>query len=300
MEEVRRNWPFLRDRRIDAYGAHHEPVSVVSRVRDPRSGFRMPAEWEPHEATWIAWPHNADDWPGRFEPIPWVYGEIVRKLAHVERVRILVQTTSWSKQRADVLSKVGRGSGGGRVLSRADRPRVDARFRAAVRARTRAGEVAAVKWRFNGWAKYDNCICDDAAGRRDSENWPACDSWTPGMVLEGGSIDVNGAGLAADHGGVSAEPGSGAQSGSDRASRSKQMLRDYLGIDPFSGCATGSPATIPTATSTTWRASPIAETMVIASEDDPADPNYEPLRENCEILKQYPFARSRSCRCPRR
>ena len=41
----------------------------------------MPAEWEPHEATWIAWPHNRDDWPGRFTPIPWVYGEIVRKLA---------------------------------------------------------------------------------------------------------------------------------------------------------------------------------------------------------------------------
>ena len=51
----------------------------------------MPAEWEPHEATWIAWPHNEDDWPGRFAPIPWVYGEIVRKLSRVERVRILVQ-----------------------------------------------------------------------------------------------------------------------------------------------------------------------------------------------------------------
>ena len=51
----------------------------------------MPAEWEPHEATWIAWPHNREDWPGRFGPIPWVYGEIVRKLSRVERVRILVR-----------------------------------------------------------------------------------------------------------------------------------------------------------------------------------------------------------------
>ena len=58
----------------------------------PRAlGFRMPAEWEPHETTWIAWPHNRDDWPGRFAPIPWVYGEIVRRLAQVERVRILVE-----------------------------------------------------------------------------------------------------------------------------------------------------------------------------------------------------------------
>ena len=53
-------------------------------------GFRMPAEWEPHEATWIAWPHNRDDWPGKFAPIPWVYAEIIRHLHTSERVRILV------------------------------------------------------------------------------------------------------------------------------------------------------------------------------------------------------------------
>src|ERR1700722_15477764 len=54
-------------------------------------GYRMPAEWEPHAATWIAWPHNRTDWPGRFEPIPWVYAEIVRHLARVERINILVE-----------------------------------------------------------------------------------------------------------------------------------------------------------------------------------------------------------------
>src|ERR1035438_10474753 len=70
--------------------SHPEPVSHVSTDSStPRAlGFRMPAEWEPHEATWIAWPHNEDDWPGRFAPIPWIYGEIVRKLSAVERVRI--------------------------------------------------------------------------------------------------------------------------------------------------------------------------------------------------------------------
>ena len=50
----------------------------------------MPAEWEPHQATWIAWPHNRSDWPGKFATIPWVYAEIVRNLARVERVNILV------------------------------------------------------------------------------------------------------------------------------------------------------------------------------------------------------------------
>src|SRR5690606_14946762 len=55
-----------------------------------RLGYRMPAEWEPHEATWIAWPHNRDDWPGKFAPIPWVYAEIVRLLSAHEDVVIVV------------------------------------------------------------------------------------------------------------------------------------------------------------------------------------------------------------------
>src|SRR6266536_1388252 len=67
----------------------------------------MPAEWEPHEATWLAWPHNRDDWPGRFAPIPWVYGEIVRKLARVERVRILVQDHRLEQQARRILERVG-------------------------------------------------------------------------------------------------------------------------------------------------------------------------------------------------
>src|SRR5262249_15779701 len=59
--------------------------------RTPReAGFRMPAEWEPHEATWVGWPHNRTDWPGKFATMPWVYGEIVRKVAPGEIVRIIV------------------------------------------------------------------------------------------------------------------------------------------------------------------------------------------------------------------
>src|SRR5689334_3518735 len=73
----------------------------------PPDGFRMPAEWEPHAATWIAWPHNRDDWPGRFAPIPWVYGEIVRKLAAVERVRILVENQDLVQGARRILMKIG-------------------------------------------------------------------------------------------------------------------------------------------------------------------------------------------------
>jgi agmatine deiminase len=60
--------------------------------------FRMPAEWEPHEATWLAWPHEEADWPGKFEPIPWIYGEIVPHLAPVERVRILIDNAEAREQ----------------------------------------------------------------------------------------------------------------------------------------------------------------------------------------------------------
>src|SRR6476661_2972866 len=72
-----------------------------------RLKFRMPAEWEPHRATWLAWPHERTDWPGKFAPIPWVYTEIVRQLARVERVRILVQHRGEQREVKRILEKAG-------------------------------------------------------------------------------------------------------------------------------------------------------------------------------------------------
>src|SRR2546426_1312576 len=70
-------------------------------------GFRMPAEWEPHAATWIGWPHNASDWPGKLAAIQWVYGEIVRKLAPGETVRVLVRSGEHERQARRVLERTG-------------------------------------------------------------------------------------------------------------------------------------------------------------------------------------------------
>src|SRR6266705_5572641 len=67
----------------------------------------MPAEWEPHAATWIGWPHNVSDWPGKFPPVPWVYGEIVRALARGEIVRILVNSAAHQAQASRILKKAG-------------------------------------------------------------------------------------------------------------------------------------------------------------------------------------------------
>ena len=69
-------------------------------IEMPRElGYRVPAEWERHEATWLAWPHNPEDWPGKFQAIPWVYADIVRLLSARERVHILVNDTK-AEQRA--------------------------------------------------------------------------------------------------------------------------------------------------------------------------------------------------------
>ena len=90
--------------------------------------FRMPAEWEPHEATWLGWPHELTDWPGKFAPIPWAFAEIVRHLARVERVNLLVENRAAESRVKAILTKVRRRAGGGYVFSCADRSRMDARF----------------------------------------------------------------------------------------------------------------------------------------------------------------------------
>ena len=69
-------------------------------------GYRLPAEWEPHEATWIAWPQNREDWPGKFGPIRWVYAEIVRHLSRSERVRVLVGSGKAERKAADALKNL--------------------------------------------------------------------------------------------------------------------------------------------------------------------------------------------------
>ena len=213
----------------------------------------MPA-WEPHAATWLAWPHNRGDWPGKFEPIPWVYAEIIRNLVRHERVELIVNNAVSARQarrileRADALSSNIRfhhwrtdrvwlrDSGCIFVKCGAGAPvRVDNRGRVSVhenreaRELTRAAlpqrkaasepEVLAIKFRFNAWAKYSNWRNDDKIGHlmttvkiptltarsaakvghpqksvtgRAQEIHPV--SGGKRMVLEGGSIDANGAG----------------------------------------------------------------------------------------------------------
>src|SRR3954452_11305080 len=141
--------------------------SRVADANDPSPaalGFRMPAEWEPHAATWLAWPHNRDDWPGKFDRIPPVFVNLARTLSLSERVRIIVEGPA---SETDVR----------RLLEAADTDLANVEFFHAATDRSwtrdflplfvrREHDVAAVKFRFDGWARYDNHLSDEEAGRK--------------------------------------------------------------------------------------------------------------------------------------
>jgi len=244
----------------------------------------MPAEWEPHEATWLAWPHERTDWPGKFAPIPWLYGDIVRWLARFEKVRILVEDGPAEKTALRVLQKSG-----------ANLDAVEFFHHATNRSWTRdycpnfvrdsRGGIVATDWIFNGWAKYDNWRADNRVASYVAKRLKM-PSHEPGIVLEGGSIDVNGAGLL-----LSTEEcllNQTVQTRNPGLSREEleQIFARYLGIER-----------------TIWLKNGIAgddthghiddlarfvdqNTVAIVQENDRAEANYEPLRENLALLKK--------------
>ncbi|MBV9760395.1 MAG: agmatine deiminase family protein [Acidobacteriaceae bacterium] len=248
----------------------------------------MPAEWEPHEATWLAWPHERADWPGKFAAIPWVYAEIVRHLSRVERVRILVNDGDAEHKIRRVLRKTGARLSAVEFFHIAT-DRSWTRDFCPIFVRGAAGERRILDWRFNGWAKYDNWTNDDAVKRQLAPALGltlATPTWHGrSVVLEGGSIDVNGAGsiltteecLLSD---VQARnPGLGRH-------ELEQLFRDYLGAPHAIWLRNGIAGD-----DTHGHVDDLARfcderTIVIASEDDPADANYEPLRENLALLRE--------------
>jgi agmatine deiminase len=187
----------------------------------------MPAEWAPHEATWIAWPHNRSDWPGRFAPVPWVYGEIVRKLSAVERVRILVNDEALRKQARRVLVNVGANLDAVEFFV-CPTDRVWARDFGPIFVLKKSGGVAITHWVFNAWAKYDDWR-NDARVPAFIAKRLKIPSLSPPIVLEGGSIDVNGEGklLTTEECLLSPVQARNPQLGARDLERA---FRDYLGV----------------------------------------------------------------------
>lgn len=249
-------------------------------------GFRMPAEWEPHEATWLAWPHNSGDWPGRFAPIPWVYAEIVRKLAGCERVRILARHEDEEHAAARILGKAGVNMDAVE-FHRFPTDRVWIRDYGPIFIKNRGDRVAITNWRFNAWAKYGNWKQDNAVPSAVTRALNVR-QWEPGLVLEGGSIDVNGRGVLLTTEECLLSPVQARNPGLERRHIEK-ALSEYLGIREVVWLRNGIQGD-----DTHGHVDDLArfvspDTIVIASEPDKSDANYEPLRENLAMLRKHPF-----------
>jgi agmatine deiminase len=248
----------------------------------------MPAEWEPHAATWIAWPHRRDDWPGKFAPIPWVYAEIVRHLHACERVRILVNDGSAERRCRQILKRAG-----------VDLKQIDIFQIKTNRSWIRdfgpifvlgpEKDLIVTAWRFSGWAKYsdwelDSRVAEQAAGALGLHSLAPVLKGNR-VVLEGGSIDVNGQGLL-----LTTEE----CLLSDVQVRNPGLLRaDVEGVF----------ASHLAIRKTLWLGSGIAgddthghvddlarfvrpTTVVAALESNPHDPNFGPLQDNWQRLQK--------------
>ena len=250
-------------------------------------GYRMPAEWEPHEGTWIGWPQNASDWPGKFAAIPWVYAEIVRLLSSRERVNILVNGEAQERRAAGILKRAGAD------LERVSfhlwpTNRVWLRDSGPIFVKNAAGGIAVTDWQFNAWAKYDDWQLDDqvpahVAALLGLPRWqPHADAHR--LVLEGGSIDVNGRGTL-----ITTEECllSEVQQRNPGVSREQleEAFHDYLGVSQVLWLNRGAAGddTHGHVDDITRFVAPT--TIVTAVEPDAADENHAPLAENLARLK---------------
>jgi agmatine deiminase len=253
-------------------------------------GYRMPAEWEPHEATWIAWPHNRTDWPGKLATVEWVYGEIVRKIITDETVRILVNSDIHEKRARRILTRVG-----------LDLTNVEFfRFKTNrgwtrdfgpvfVHRKGLKPDVAIVRFRFNAWARYSDWGRDDAISERIAKklglhlfhaSWNGND-----VVLEGGSIDVNGSGTVItteecllDRTTQVRNPGLGKK-------EIEEILCGYIGVKNVLWLGRGIAGD-----DTHGHVDDICRfvglhTVILCREENPREINYRPLEENRERLE---------------
>ncbi len=250
---------------------------------------RMPAEWETHKATWIAWPHHEPDWPGKLAPIPWVYAEIVRALSEHERVEILCHDETVSENARMLLGAHGVKEGSYR-LHPVSSDRVWLRDSAPTGVIRADGQVELVNWGFNGWAKYDNYKKDAEIGRAIERltGLPRIvpvrpDNGEP-LILEGGGIEVNGAGRML----VTEEwlltdvqvrnPGM-------TAGNYEKAFAEYLGVTETIWLGEGA-----VGDDTHGHVDDIArfsdrDTVILAYEPDPADKNHDRSVDNLRRLK---------------
>jgi agmatine deiminase len=289
--------------------------SNKSRVSPPQSRFRMPAEWEPHEATWLGWPHELTDWPGKFAPIPWVYAEIVRHLARVERVFLIVEDREAEERVRGVLEKSGvqldaveffhiptdrgwmRDSGPVCVVpknvAQVFRPEDVGESAKASPRQTGARYIGdsggtLLDFAFNGWAKYDDYKKDARvvarANRRLKRRVVLPTQKGRRVVLEGGSIDVNGRGTLLTTEECLLSEVQERNPGFTRDDYA-EIFRRYLGVTNILWLKNGIAGD-----DTHGHVDDLARfvdetTVVTVMEHDRGEVNYAPLRENLKLLR---------------
>ena len=274
-------------------------MKTIAHSKTPHSlGFRMPAEWEPHKATWLAWPHELTDWPGKFTPVPWAFAEMVRHLSRVERVYLLVQDGAAEKRVKSILTKSGAPLDA-ITFFRAPTDRCWMRDSGPMCVTNPSGEVAFNHFVFNGWAKYSNHKRDAVAITKVNHKLKHR-IWQPihkgrRVVLEGGSIDVNGRGTLLTTEECLLSKVQERNPGFTREDYA-EVFREYFGV-----------------TNVLWLKNGIAgddthghvddltrfvnpTTVVTIVEEDPKDANYATLQENLHLLKNMKDQDGRSLR----
>jgi agmatine deiminase len=256
-------------------------------------GYTMPAEWETHEATWLGWPHNPSDWPDKLDTIRWVYGEMVRKIAVGETVRLLVDSRKAGAEAKRYLERAGAETAQVEfVLHKTNRGWMrDSGPVFVRRQKSRKLETAIVHFHFNAWAKYDDWRFDrkvpEMAAKRLVKPLFDAQAYGKEFVIEGGGIDVNGHGTLITTEECYLDPVTQVRNpGLDRAGY-EAAFHDWLGVRNVWWLAGG-----PVGDDTHGHVDDICRfidrrTIVLVREDNPADINYRALAENWERVGDF-------------
>ena len=247
----------------------------------------MPAEWEPHEATWLGWPHELTDWPGKFAPIPWAFAEIVRHLARVEKVYLLVENAA-AERRVRAILKKSHANLDAVTFFRVPTDRGWMRDSGPICVTNASGDSLFNSFHFNGWAKYANHKKDAKvtaaviAKLKRKLTLPMRKGRR--AVLEGGSIDVNGRGTL-----LTTEECLQSKIQERNPGFAKQdyeeLFRDYLGATKVLWLKNGIAGddTHGHVDDLTRFVNPSAVVTIV--EEDRNDANYAVLQENLALLK---------------
>jgi agmatine deiminase len=241
----------------------------------------MPAEWEPHRGTWLSWPHKEASWPGKFAGVPGIFARMVRHLADHEEVHINVAGPEMEHGVRRLLADEGADSGN---VFFHNNPTNDAWCRdhgPIFLEQKNGGKQAIIDWDFNAWGgKYPPYDLDDVVPTRIAREL-GLPVFNPGIVMEGGSIDVNGQGTLITTEACLLNPNRNPQL--DRAAI-EDCLRAYLGVSRILWLGEGivGDDTDGHVDDLTRFVNPT--TVVTVVEQDPTDENYEPLQHNLERL----------------